>query len=29
MVAGKPINDPRLNLGCALPAYAEKYSRKR
>ena len=29
MVAGNPINDPRLNLGCAVPAYAKKYSRKR
>src|SRR5580692_2688890 len=29
MVAGNPINDPRLNLGCAVPAYVEKYSRKR
>jgi len=29
MVAGNPINDPRLNLGCAVPTYVEKYSRKR
>jgi nitroimidazol reductase NimA-like FMN-containing flavoprotein (pyridoxamine 5'-phosphate oxidase superfamily) len=29
MVAGKPINDPRLDPGREVPAYAKHYSRKR
>jgi nitroimidazol reductase NimA-like FMN-containing flavoprotein (pyridoxamine 5'-phosphate oxidase superfamily) len=28
MVAGTPINDPRLDLGREVPAYAQHYSRK-
>src|SRR2546426_3493010 len=29
MVAGAPVNDPRLNAGREVPAYAKHYSRKR
>src|SRR6266852_506816 len=29
MVAGAPINDPRLDAGREVPAYAKNYSRKR
>jgi hypothetical protein len=29
LVPGKPINDPRLDSGRAVPEYASKYSRKR
>jgi hypothetical protein len=29
MVAGNPINDPRLEAGRAIPAYAQNYSRKK
>jgi nitroimidazol reductase NimA-like FMN-containing flavoprotein (pyridoxamine 5'-phosphate oxidase superfamily) len=29
MTAGKPVNDPRLEAGRAVPAYAAQYSRKK
>jgi uncharacterized protein len=29
MVPGEPVNDPRLDSGCEVPAYAQHYSRKR
>lgn len=29
MVAGKPINDSRLDPSCPVPAYAQHYSRKK
>jgi len=29
MIAGKPINDPRLDAAVPLPAYAERYSRRK
>src|SRR5271169_6057600 len=29
MVAGKPVNEPRVDSGRAVPAYAERYSRKK
>jgi hypothetical protein len=29
MVAGKPLNDPRLAPGREVPAYARQYSRQR
>jgi uncharacterized protein len=28
MVAGKPVNDPRLDPDCKVPSYAQHYSRK-
>jgi hypothetical protein len=29
VVAGRPINDPRLDPAREIPAYAENYSRKK
>jgi len=29
MVPGRPINDPRLDPACPVPAYAEHYSRRK
>ena len=29
MVAGKPVNDPKLDPGRAVPSYAQHYSRKK
>lgn len=29
IVAGKPVNDPRLDPGREVPAYAQHYSRKK
>jgi nitroimidazol reductase NimA-like FMN-containing flavoprotein (pyridoxamine 5'-phosphate oxidase superfamily) len=29
MTAGEPIDDPRLDPGCAVPSYAKHYSRRR